>query len=317
MSGFNKLSRKHVVFMYGDNLKLVNLGLLPDYDMDNLIIVEDSEWDTSLHRTDNIDLRKQDDLISHQYILKYKNYPAMAIVIYRKRGDPPFSFWDMLSVIRYYLNKIGYRSPYTKSDYRRLSKQLGLKKDKISSILRKSYRVPPVVWVGYFSGVDLTAYYDWYRYLDKQDKSHTDPNFINLNKQEFFSQPYSIMIRNPHSRRIKYPITIQFADTMALGPQGGLAALGNIVGQKKLNTKLWDLQDGLITKQQFNDPSYGGYYKSHMRTLLDKRPDDYQAYALGDSEVTIKYFDFIMGNVIDVYNKGLIKRVHIPATITS
>ena len=72
MSGFNKLSRDHVVFQYGDNLKLVNLGLLPDYDMDNLIIVDDSEWDTSLHRTDNIDLRNQDDLISHQYILKYK-----------------------------------------------------------------------------------------------------------------------------------------------------------------------------------------------------------------------------------------------------
>lgn len=317
MSGFNKLSRKHVVFMYGDNLKLVNLGMLPVYDMDNLIIVDDSEWDTSLHRTDNIDLRQQDDLISHQYILKYKNYPAMAIVIYRKRGDPPFSFWDMLSVIRYYLNKVGYRTSYTKSDYRRFAKQLSVKKDKIVNLLSNSYRVPPVVWVGYFSGVDLTAYYDWRRYLDMQDKSRTDPNFININKQEFFSQPYSIMIKNPHSRRIKYPITIQFADTMALGPQGGLAALGNIVGQKKLNTKSWDLEDGLITNQRFNDPFDGGYYKSHMRTLLEKRPDDYQAYALGDSEVTIKYFDFVMGNVIDVYNKGLIKRVHIPATITS
>ena len=104
---------------------------------------------------------------------------------------------------------------------------------------------------------------------------------------------------------------------MALGPQGGLAALGAIVGQDKINTKAWDLEDDLITYRQYRNKADGGYYKAHMRYLLDHRPKDYERYALGDSEVTLKYLDTLLSNVIRVYNEGLIEKVHIPMTLTS
>ena len=54
-----------------------------------------------------------------------------------------------------------------------------------------------------------------------------------------------------------------------------------------------------------------------MRDLLNNRPDDYRKYALTDTVVTLEYLDFVLGNVIEVCNEGLIKRVHIPVTITS
>lgn len=317
MSGVNTLTRTFKIRNYKiDDYQ--NLSKLKkDYGLDTVFIADDSEWDTSQSHSNDTDYRNQDDIISHQYVIKYAEYSAMGIVIYRQPGDKSFSFWDLISVVRYYLNNVGYCEEYTDGDYRRLARQLGLKEDKIKEKLNKSNRVPPVVYVGFFAGVDITAYYDWKKYLDIQGKSKNEPTFIALNKQEFFSNPYSIMVTNPNSRRIKYPITIKFVDTMPLGPQGGLAALGSIVDQKKLNTKDWDLEDKLISFEEFNDPYNGGYYKSHMRSLLEKRPDDYLNYALGDSEVTLKYLDFFMGNVIDVYNEELIENVHIPATVTS
>ncbi|MBD5807002.1 hypothetical protein [Limosilactobacillus walteri] len=319
MSGVNTLSRSFKTIIYKNDYYLNLTNLKEKYGFDALFISDDSEWDTSKNEPseNNEEHRYQSNIISHQYVLKFGQYPAMGIVIFRQPDDKLFSFWDLIKVIRYYLNYVGYGEEYNERDYSRLSKQLGIKKDKIEAMLCKSKRVPPIVWTGFFSGVDITAYYDWKKYLDIQGKSKNEPTFIALNKQEFFSNPYSILVTNPNSRRIKYPLTIKFVDTMALGPQGGLAALGSIVGQKKLNTKKWDLEDKLISFEEFNDPYNGGYYKSHMRFLLNKRLDDYINYALGDSEVTLKYLDFFMGNVIDVYNEGLIENIHIPATLTS
>ena len=284
--------------------------------MDTVFIADDSEWDTSSHISQEVEERTQDDVISHQYVVKLPGYPAMKVVLYRYHGDKLFSFWDMLQVIRFYLSKIKYHEEYTENDFSRLAKQLGRKKAKIKKKLEHSLRIPPITWVGFFGGVDVTAYYDWRKYADKQAKK-TDPHFINLNKQEFFSQPYGIEITNPSSRRKKYPVTISFVDTMALGPQGGLAALGDIVGQPKLNTKKWDLEDDLISYHDYVNPNNAGYYKQHMRDLLDSRPDDYLRYSLTDSVVTLKYLNFLLGAVIDVYKEGLIKKVHIPVTLTS
>lgn len=319
MYGLSKLNRRFSVVKYdGDEQKhYLNLEAVGKYDVDAVFFADDSEWDTSKHRSYDTDLRKQDDIISHQYVLKYGEYPAMGIVIYRKPGDKPFSYWDLISIVRYYLTKVGYKAEYTDGDYLRLSKQLGISKDKVIEYLGDTSRVPMIIWTGFFGGVDATAYYDWSKYLDRQRKKSADPHLISLNKQEFFSSPYSILVTSPNSRRHRYPVTIKFSDTMALGPQGGLAALGAIVGQAKIDTKLWDLQDGLINYQQYQDPTYGGYYKEHMRYLLDRRPEDYERYALGDSEVTLKYLDVFMGNVIAVYNDGLIDKVHVPATLTS
>lgn len=322
MSGLNHLNRLYSFVSYSpaDQEYYMNLQSACDqYGMDTVFVGDDSEWDISEHVSQEIegDFRDQKDLISHQYVMKYSKYPAVGIVIYRKRDDPVFTYWDLLSAVRFYLHKVNYNVSYTESDYQRLARQLGLKKKKVIERLGNSYRVPPITWVGFFSGVDVTAYADWKKYLDQQKHTKTNPNFVALNKQEFFSSDYSVEITNPHSRSKKYPVTLKFVDTMALGPQGGLAALGDIVGQKKLNTKDWDKEDKLITLDQYKDKTYGGYYKEHMRELLKRRPADYQKYALGDSEVTLKYLDNLLGNVIKVFREGLIEKVHIPATLTS
>ena len=292
-----------------------NINKVDSYDMDTIFVSDDSEWYVA-HKSQDDEERTQDDIISHQYVIKLPGYPAMEVVLYRHHNDKPFSFWDILQVIRFYLTKVKYHDKYTERDFSRLAKQLGRKKNKIQKRLENLPRIPPITWVGFFGGVDVSAYYDWYKYADKQAKK-VDPHFISLNQQEFFSKPYGIEITNPSSRRKKYPVTISFVDTMALGPQGGLAALGNIVGQAKLNTKKWDLEDDLISYHDFVNPSNPGYYKLHMRDLLDNRPDDYLSYALTDSVVTLKYLDFLLGAVIDVYKEGLIKKVHIPTTLTS
>lgn len=320
MNGLNHLNRRYTFVSYSpaEQEKYRNLQEACDeYGLDTVFVADDSEWDTSDHKAPDIDLRKQVDIISHQFVMKYSKYPAAGIVIYRNSDDPVFSYWDLLSAVRLYLHKVNYNANYEESDFQRLSRQLGVKKEKIVKRLCLSYRVPPITVVGFFGGVDATAYADWRKYLDQQKHTKTNPNFITLNKQEFFSSDYSVEITSPHSRSKKYPVTLKFVDTMALGPQGGLAALGDIVGQKKLNTKDWDKEDGLITPDQSKDKTYGGYYKEHMRELLKRRPADYQKYALGDSEVTLKYLDNLLGNVIKVFREGLIEKVHIPATLTS
>ena len=71
--------------------------------MDTVFIADDSEWDTSSHISQEVEERTQDDVISHQYVVKLPGYPAMKVVLYRHYGDKLFSFWDMLQVIRFYL----------------------------------------------------------------------------------------------------------------------------------------------------------------------------------------------------------------------
>ena len=73
--------------------------------MDTVFIADDSEWDTSSHISQEVEERTQDDVISHQYVVKLPGYPAMKVVLYRHHGDKLFSFWDMLQVIRFYLSK--------------------------------------------------------------------------------------------------------------------------------------------------------------------------------------------------------------------
>lgn len=340
MSGFNHLNRPFHLVVYDkvEQTRYDNLtNATTKYGLDTVFVADDSEWDVPT-RFDNdyhrhleecikshlpqssqydVDHRLPMDVVSHQYVAKYGKYPAIGIAIFRNPEDKPFCFWDLVSVVRFYLNYVGYEANYSKKDIRQLSRKVRLNKVKLRRKLEKAVRIPPITYVGFFAGVDITTYQDWKRYVDSGRHSKQTSTFINLNKHEFFSSSYSVIIKNPSSRGRSYPVTIQFADAMALGPQGGLKKLGEIIGQPKLNTKRWDLEDGLISYRQYNNPSQGGYYKGHMRYLLDQRPDDYLRYALGDSEVTLKYLDFIMGNVIEIYKKHLIKKVHIPTTLTS
>ena len=317
MAGFNHLTRPHRIIEYNNDQQkdYQNLEKVSDYGVDTIFISDDSEWEENTSQLDAI--REQQHIISHQYVVKYRYFPAIGFILYRQLEDPPFSFWDLVSVIRYYLYRVGYQDKYSKAEIKKIARQMNLKYSVAKTKFRKSTRIPKITWVGYFSGVDLSAYKDWKKYLKRPGKSKVQ--FVDLQKHEFFTNNYyPVTITNPTSRRTKYPISIRFVDTMPLGPTGGLAALGEMVNQPKIDTKKFDLQAKLITKRQYEDTSYPGYYKTHMRYFYEHDTDNYDRYALNDSEIVLKYLDFVMKNVMQIVNKyHLLKRVHIPTTLTS
>lgn len=158
---------------------------------------------------------------------------------------------------------------------------------------------------GTSGGVDVSAYADWYKYIDNGDKKN-NANVITLYQHAFFTQPFTTEIVSPDRHR-KVPVTLQYRDMMALGPQGGLKKLGEMVNQPKVDTTVWDKEDG----------KPAGFYKSHMRDLLKDRPQDYYFYAMNDAEITLKYLGFVLRIEKEIYNGGLLKSMYIPTTLTS
>lgn len=271
--------------------------------LDQLYLADDSEWESPIVTTDEVGTRKQEDIISHQYVAKLPGYPAIGYILYRNKNDKPFKFWDLLSIVKQYLNDVGYKARYTDREVKSYAKKLGKSTDYIKQHLFP-VRIPPITMVGYYGGVDVSAYEDWYRYLEKGSRKK-DANVITLYQHAFFTRQFATEIVSPDHHR-KVPVTLQYRDMMALGPQGGLKKLGEMVKQPKIDTTAWDKED--------DKPI--GFYKSHMRELLKYRPKDYQRYAMNDAEITLKYLGFVLRMEQEAYDAGLLKQMYIPATLT-
>lgn len=271
--------------------------------LDQLYLSDDSEWESPIVTTDEVGTRKQEDIISHQYVAKLPGYPAIGYILYRNKNDKPFKFWDLLSVVKQYLNDIGYKARYTDREIKSYAKKLGKSTDYIKQHLFP-VRIPPIMMVGYYGGVDVSAYEDWHRYLEKGSRKK-DADVITLYQHAFVTRQFVAEIVSPDHHR-KVPVTLQYRDMMALGPQGGLKKLGEMVKQPKIDTIAWDKED--------DKPI--GFYKSHMRELLKYRPKDYQRYAMNDAEITLKYLGFVLRMEQEAYEAGLLKQMYIPATLT-
>lgn len=301
------ISRTYKQVLYSKAVqKNPNLAIFDEFKnkiLDQLYLADDSEWESPVYSTDEVGTREQESIISHQYVAKLPGYPVIGYILYREKDDKPFSFWDLLSVIKQYLNDIGYKLKYSDTEVKSYAKKLG----KSTEVLKKnlfSKRIPPILIAGYFGGVDVSAYADWYKYIGN-DSSKNNANVITLYQHAFFTQPFTTEIVSTDRHR-KVPVTLQYRDMMALGPQGGLKKLGEMVNQPKIDTTIWDKEDG---KQN-------GYYKTHMRELLKARPEDYQRYAMTDAEITLKYLGFFLRIEQSAYNDGLLKQMYIPATST-
>ncbi|MQB60005.1 hypothetical protein [Limosilactobacillus reuteri] len=299
------ITRKYKQVLYDDNEQLnPNFAFFDNFKnklLDQLYLSDDSEWESPIIEPDEVGTRKQKNIISHQYMAKLPGYPVIGYILFREENDKPFTFWDMLSVVKQYLNDIEYDEKYTAAEIKSYAKKLG---KSINDIKRNlfSTRIPPILITGYFGGVDVSAYSDWYKYIDN---GKNDANVILLYKQAFFTQQFTTEISSPDRHR-KVPVTLQYRDTMSLGPQGGLKKLGEMVNQPKIDTTVWDKEDG----------KPAGFYKSHMRDLLKSRPSDYQSYAMTDAEITLKYLGFFLRIEQEAYDDGLLKQMYIPATIT-
>ena len=276
---------------------------LKDSILDYLFVADDSEWESPITTTDEAGTREQENIISHQYVLKYPGYPTIGYILYRNENDRPFSFWDLLSVVKQYLNDVCYKQKYSAMEIKGYAKKLAEPTKTIKKNLF-STRIPPILVAGYFGGVDVSAYVDWYKYLDNVNRKN-EANVITLYQHAFFTRQFVTEIVRPDRHR-KVPVTLQYRDMMTLGPQGGLKKLGEMVNQPKIDTTVWDEEDG--------KPS--GYYKTHMRELLQSRPNDYKKYAMNDAEITLKYLGFVLRMEQEAYDAGLLKQMYIHATLT-
>ena len=83
MSGFNKLTRNFQLTTYSveEQTKYSTLQKLTDkYGLDGVFVADDSEWESSVSDSRDIDYRRPEDIISHQYVIKYSHYPAMGVL---------------------------------------------------------------------------------------------------------------------------------------------------------------------------------------------------------------------------------------------
>lgn len=214
------ITRKYKQVPYDDNEQLnPNFAFFDNFKnklLDQLYLSDDSEWESPIVEPDEVGTRKQKNIISHQYVAKLPGYPAIGYILYREPNDKSFTFWDMLSVVKQYLKDVDYKEKYSTAEIKSYAKKLG---KSINDIKRNlfSTRIPPILITGYFGGVDVSAYSDWYKYIDN---GKNDANVISLYKQVFFTQQFTTEISSPDRHR-KVPVTLQYRDTMSLGPQGG------------------------------------------------------------------------------------------------
>lgn len=92
-------------------------------------------------------------------MLKYPGYPTIGYILYRNENDRPFSFWDLLSVVKQYLNDVCYKQKYSDMEIKGYAKKLAEPTETIKKNLF-STRIPPILVAGYFGGVDVSAYVD-------------------------------------------------------------------------------------------------------------------------------------------------------------
>ena len=95
-----------------ENPYLSILDEFKDKILNYLFLSDDSEWESPITRPDEVGTRTQEDIISHQYMVKLPGYPAIGYTIYREKNDKPFTFWDMHSAVKQYLTDAGYKQEY-------------------------------------------------------------------------------------------------------------------------------------------------------------------------------------------------------------
>ena len=142
---------------------------------------------------------------------------------------------------------------------------------RFANVKDSSSRRAIVHLVGYYSGVDISCFNGWERFWN-------NTNTIVLKKNAPFTRGYVNKKLSDGSS-----ISIDLIDLMNDAPVGGLKVVGDMVGIQKIDTEKFDKADGLPI----------GYYKSHMDIFRDKRPNDFNKYAMNDSIITLEYALFL------------------------
>lgn len=187
---------------------------------------------------------------------------------------------DVLSFQLYAINKAG--SKYNGVVIHNTSHQHFVQSELVSAIQRvieplrfanvsPSKRRAIVHLFTYYGGVDLSCFAGWERFWN-------NTNMIVLKKNAPFSLGSVKKTLNDGST-----LSIDITDLMNDSPIGGLKTVGNMVGIPKIDTEAFDKADGLPK----------GYYKEHMDIFRQNRPSDFDAYAMNDAIITLKYALFL------------------------
>lgn len=235
---------------------------------DQVLVSIDAEWETTEgDEMSDESTRSYQDVISVQVVIARKGCPTREYMLYRDRDDRPFRFIDLHNLVKDY-----YRENNLKP--RRVNNT------NHSRFKSKKGKVPAYDYtiIGFWLGVDISVFEDWRNVLDPKAD-----NLINLKQQAIATKsPLSVSIKtNSHNQGYEYEYAMLTIRDMILlsAAKVNLDAIGKMLHFPKLDTEKWDQEDGKPT----------GYYKSHMRDLLKQRPEDYERYALTDSEICMQY----------------------------
>lgn len=235
----------------------------------SVVISIDFEWKYTKLKSGEV--RQFGDVLSGQYAMFFPDYPKLDIhgIIFND-SDRGFNFrqFFLALVDRIQAEFIASRS---------------------GRILRLKLTRLNVLLTGYFMGVDFSALTGW---------NNLKANLTVIDKQKIFStRPYVFNVRHKKTDG-GVDVSMTFRDTALLAPQGGLKALGEMVGIPKIDTTRadrLDAQSGVISQAEYlASKDSGGYYKSHMDMLLKNHPKLYADYALNDSVVALKYLRLVM-----------------------
>lgn len=242
---------------------------------DGVLVSIDAEWESheDQSETSGEDVRSFTDVISLQVAIAKRGCPVREYVLYRDKQDRPFRFIDLHKLVKDFYKENGIEPRKVDNSHHNRFKS------KNSKVYAYDYTI-----IGFWLGVDISIFEDWKTVLDTQ----TD-NLINLKQQALATKsPLSASIKtNSHRKGYVYDYAVlNIRDMMLLSAaKVNLDAIGKMLHYPKLDTEEWDKEDGKPV----------GFYKTHMRTLLENRPKDYEKYALTDSEICLVYADEWLG----------------------
>lgn len=293
--------------MFYKDIKKFSQWKIPLFDHDSeigyrnkVIVAFDAEYQSGVTKPINIGGKKVDilqrrtsDIISIQIAVNYENKDPIQYFIHRDANDPVFRFNDLIKPVIQYL------------------KDIGVYKD-----LKKDVKTFTFEFWTFWGGVDLSVFEDWEKvlteYVSSNEKSKTSKLVSIHGNTVFTSKPLKLIIKDKYRNKIQYfeNMRLVVRDMTKLAPgKSNLEKLGDLVNVPKLDTELWDHEDG----------KFQGYYKSHMSELWKNRQEDFMNYALRDAVITALYGSFMLEfqeNLID-HKLGSFKPVELKPSLGS
>lgn len=235
---------------------------------DNEIVVAiDTEWDSGKTDPTQPKTRAYEDVLSIQLVMCFRGR-LRRVFIKRDLNSEPFYFAESLKQIYEFANAHSNTHEHFTAEKRLLTN----KKYPDAKPLK-------IAFIAYWGGVDYSAMKDWEKVLDSG-------KVLAVNKHAIVT-PVDMAVSytdTPHKRRLTF--TTSMRDMLKWAPAGSnLEKIGEMLHYPKLDTEVWDIQDGNTV----------GFYKSHMSELWTQRPDDFVSYAMTDSDITLMYYASLVG----------------------